>query len=82
MTSDIRVGIRIQKSPPNIGRYWVKIVGHGRYVDQKWPKKTDVIYGRSLSYNDKSYDPLQEIGLFFDIRILQSLSFPDQNSVN
>ena len=36
----------------------------------------------SINHIDKIYDPLQEIGLLFDIRILQSLSFPDQKSIN
>ena len=30
MTSDFRVGRGVQKKPPNIGRYKVNIVGHGR----------------------------------------------------
>ena len=42
MTSD-RVG-RGSKKPPNIGRYRVKIVGHGRYVGRsKMAEKRRVI---------------------------------------
>ena len=53
MTSDFRVGRGFKKAP-NIGRYRVKIVGYGREVGQKWPKKTsDVIHGRSLVPGNK-----------------------------
>ena len=47
MTSEFRVGREVQKKPSNIGHYRVKIVGHGRWVENG-RKMSDIIYGSSL----------------------------------
>ena len=39
----------VQQSPRTSDVVKVKILGHGRYLGKKWQKKSDVIYGRSLS---------------------------------